>query len=88
MLVSRFKYYSPWKLSSASTIFCGLNYNFVTPDPDKNNGEIESPHKFDKFQNIYIRGVEWEVNPKNRIRVKKFLFILFFSIGIGLYIYG
>lgn len=80
MLISRFKYYAPWKLSSASTIFCGLNYRCVTPDPDKNNGEIESPHKFDKFLNIYIRGVEWEVNPKNRIRVKLNFYLFYFLV--------
>jgi hypothetical protein len=86
MFVQRLKYYIPWKLSSSSTIFCGLSYGYETPNPEKQNkGEIESPHRFDKTLNAVIKGIEWEVNPKTRIRVKK---LFNFSSGIEQFTYG
>ena len=70
MLVQRLKYYIPWKLSSSCMIFCGLSYYYETPNPaDEKEGEIISPHKFDKCMNLKVSGIEWEINPKNRIRV-------------------
>jgi len=77
MFIQRLKYYIPWKLSSACMIFCGLSYYYETPNTENvenvensNEAKMVSPHKFDKCLNIYIRGIEWEINPKNRIRVK------------------
>lgn len=75
MFVQRLKYYVPWKLSSAAVVLCGLSYKYETPDPSLDNGSNKpiSPHKFDKVVNAVISGVEWEVNPKTRIRVIKCL---------------
>jgi len=75
MFVQRLKYYVPWKLSSSATIVCGLSYRHETPNPDKETNITESPHKFDKVVNVVIRGIEWEINPKTRIRV--FIIFLF-----------
>ena len=71
MFVQRTKYYLAWKLSSAAVILCGLSYKYETPNPSLDNefNKIVSPHKFDKAVNAVISGVEWEVNPKTRIRV-------------------
>ena len=71
MFVQRIKYYIPWKLSSVSVILCGLSYRYETPDAslDVNIKKAVSPHKFDKSLNAVISGVEWEVNPKTRMRV-------------------
>jgi hypothetical protein len=74
MLVQRVKYYIAWKLSSSSAIVCGLSYSYETPNPEKNCDLPVSPHKFDKIVNAVIRGIEWEVNPKNRIRVYQYKF--------------
>ena len=77
MFVQRLKYYVPWKLSSAAVVLCGLSYKYETPNPMLNNdlNKIVSPHKFDKVVNVILSKVEWEVNPKNRIRVNKNLII-------------
>jgi hypothetical protein len=71
MFVQRLKYYVPWKLSSAAVILCGLSYKYDTPDPSLDLGSSKniSPHKFNKVVNAVISGIEWEVNPKTRIRV-------------------
>jgi hypothetical protein len=75
MFIQRLKYYIPWKISSSCMIFCGLSYYYETPNSNPNSSEnqgneiSESPHKFDKCLNIYLRGIEWEINPKTRIRV-------------------
>lgn len=71
MFVQRLKYYVPWKLSSAAVVLSGLSYKYETPNPslDSDSNKTVSPHKFDKVVNAIISGVEWEVNPKTRIRV-------------------
>ena len=70
MFITRCKYYIPWKLSSACMIFCGLSYYYETPNPSElKEGEIVSPHKFDKCMNIHIRNIEMETNPRNSMRV-------------------
>jgi hypothetical protein len=77
MFVHRIKYYIPWKLSSAAVVICGLSYKYETPNPslDSESNKTVSPHKFDKVLNVVIHGVEWEVDPKNRIRVNIFFYL-------------
>lgn len=71
MFVCRLKLYIPWKFATASTIISGINYRYETPNVEANEADkaLASPHKFDKCVYIVIRGVEWEISPKTRIRV-------------------
>ncbi len=62
MFTQRTKYYSGWKLTQASTVFCGLSYSGLDKETNK--------EKFDKVETCKIFIVEFDPNPKVKIQVK------------------
>jgi len=60
MSLKRAFYYGPFKMSSAATAACGLNYNGI----DKKTGE----HKWDKIVSVFIMEVETATSTMEMLR--------------------
>ena len=60
MLSQRTKFYSCWKLTQASSVFCGLSYSGTTSD---------GVQKFDNVETCKIKIIEFNLNPKVKIQV-------------------
>ena len=69
MLSVRTKYYTGFKLSEASIIFCGLGYNIELPENDLIDEKDETIYKedFKKISNVDIDKYELDLNPTNKI---------------------
>jgi lysophospholipid acyltransferase len=62
MFIMRAKYYSAWKITQASVIFCGLGYN-------RTEGEKkEVIEKFDRVDSCNLYEIELNLNPGVRIQ--------------------
>ncbi len=61
MFIQRTKYYSCWKLTQASSVFCGLSYSGTNK---------EGVYKFDSVETCKIDIIEFNINPKVKIQVE------------------
>jgi hypothetical protein len=69
----RYLYYTPWCMSDAASIACGLSYN----GEDK---ETKEP-KFDRIVNIYVYNVECGTSPNMMMSVSSSFSHIFFRTG-------
>lgn len=69
----RYLYYTPWCITDASMIACGLGYNGI-------DEKVKKP-KFDRINSIYILEVEFGTSPNTMFVVSLYWLIINYSIG-------
>lgn len=63
MTGQRYMYYTPWSMSDAACIACGISYNDLSTPADDKSSDKAVKYNWDRVRNIFIYELETAPNP-------------------------